>query len=86
MGVIDIKTNERNGNVIDAKVVNPEDEVILVTKNGSLVRVSIKDVPIIGRNTSGVRLVKLASNDKLVDICKIKKKKDFTLEGYESVV
>ena len=86
MGVIDIKTNERNGNVIDVKVVNPEDEVILVTKNGSLVRVSIKDVPVIGRNTSGVRLIKLADNDKLVDVCRIKKKKDFTLEGYESVV
>ncbi len=64
-GVIDIKTDDRNGKVITMKAVGEDDEVLIVTTKGKIIRTPISDVRIIGRNTKGVKIVNLESDDKV---------------------
>ena len=86
-GVTDIKVNERNGKIAGIKVVNEKDEIIAVTKSGSLIRINISGISEIGRNTQGVRIMKLDPRDKVISIAKViseeKVKKDFTLGAYK---
>ena len=70
-GVRTIITNERNGKVIWVKEVTDEDELMLTSKNGMMVRVPVKDIRIQGRNTMGVTIMKLNKGDKLVSVAKI---------------
>jgi len=70
-GVIDIKTDDRNGKVITMKAVGEDDELLIVTKNGKVIRTPISDVRIIGRNTKGVKIVNLESDDKVVRVERI---------------
>jgi len=70
-GVISIQTNERNGKVVGAVQVQPDDEIMMITNNGTLVRIAVADVSEMGRNTQGVRLIRLTNNEKLVEIEKI---------------
>lgn len=65
-GVISIQATDRNGKAVSIKPVSDSDELMLVSKNGIAIRVAVKDVSIIGRNTQGVRIMKLEENDKLV--------------------
>jgi DNA gyrase subunit A len=58
-GVISIHVNERNGKVVGAIQVNDEDEVMLISNKGTLVRVPVNEISLIGRNTQGVRLIQL---------------------------
>ncbi|MBD3203682.1 DNA gyrase subunit A [Candidatus Woesearchaeota archaeon] len=71
LGVINIKTTKRNGNVVAIKSVTDEDEVILISKEGKIIRTACKLISIIGRNTQGVRLMKLNPGDKCIDVAKI---------------
>jgi DNA gyrase subunit A len=64
-GVIDIKTDDRNGKVVTMKSVGEDDELLLVTKKGKVIRTSVSDVRIIGRNTKGVRIINLESGDRI---------------------
>jgi len=68
VGVINIKTSERNGKVVSVKSVTDEDDLMIVTKNGVLIRVSASNISKIGRNTQGVRLMKLDNGDKVVSL------------------
>jgi len=70
-GVISIKTNERNGRIIGAVQVQAEDEIMMITDNGTLVRIAVDEVSEMGRNTQGVRLIRLTKGEKLVEIEKI---------------
>jgi DNA gyrase subunit A len=72
-GVINIKCTEKNGNVIGIKTVSDEDEVMFVTKKGVTIRISSSQIPKIGRNTQGVRIIKLKPGDSLSRIAKIAK-------------
>ncbi|MCM8806827.1 MAG: DNA gyrase subunit A [Candidatus Omnitrophica bacterium] len=72
-GIIDIKVKEKNGKVIGAKLVSEEDEVILVTQKGIVIRIKVSDVRIIGRNTVGVRLINLPEDDIITDVIVVKK-------------
>ena len=58
-GVRAILTNKRNGLVVGAVQVSPDDDVLLMSSFGTLVRIAVKEISIIGRNTQGVRLIKL---------------------------
>ena len=62
-GVIDIKCDNRNGSVIGMRAVNEDDEILLVTKLGKIIRTKVHDIRIIGRNTKGVKIVNLEEND-----------------------
>ncbi|ODS34687.1 MAG: DNA gyrase subunit A [Candidatus Scalindua rubra] len=70
-GVINIKTTERNGKVIGLKNVRDEDELMMMTANGMVIRTAINTIRSIGRNTQGVRLITLQEGDKLVSIAPV---------------
>ncbi len=70
-GVISIKTNERNGRIVGAVQVQSDDDFMMITDNGTLVRIAVADVSEMGRNTQGVRLIRLTKGEKLVEIEKI---------------
>ncbi|MBU0757602.1 MAG: DNA gyrase subunit A [Nanoarchaeota archaeon] len=70
-GVINIQTTDRNGKVVAVKSVTDEDELIMISKDGMAIRTSCKYISVIGRNTQGVRLMKLNPTDKCVDVAKI---------------
>ncbi len=70
-GVISIQTNERNGDVVGAVQVDDDDEVMLITNSGTLVRIAVNDISEMGRNTQGVRLIRLTNGEQLVEIEKI---------------
>ena len=70
-GVRTIVTNERNGKVIYVKEVVEEDEIMLTSKMGMIVRIPVKDIRIQSRNTMGVRIMKLNEGDKVVSVAKI---------------
>lgn len=67
-GVIAIQTTERNGDVVGAVLVAEDDETMLITDGGTLVRTQIKDISSMGRNTQGVTLIKLGSGEQLTEI------------------
>ncbi|MGB5601908.1 MAG: DNA gyrase subunit A, partial [Gammaproteobacteria bacterium] len=70
-GVISIQTNERNGEVVGAVQVRSDDEMMLITNHGTLVRIAVDDISEMGRNTQGVRLIRLTNGEKLAEIEKI---------------
>jgi DNA gyrase subunit A len=70
-GVISIQANERNGEVVGAVQVRDDDETMLITNSGTLVRIAVSDISEMGRNTQGVRLIRLSGDEKLVEIEKI---------------
>jgi len=71
MGVISIQTSVRNGNAIGAVQVHSDDEIMLITDGGTLVRTPVEQVSITGRNTQGVTLIKLGKNESLVQLARI---------------
>src|SRR5499427_14892 len=58
-GVITIKTTERNGKVVGLRLVTDDDDIMLITDGGKLIRMPVDGIPTIGRNTQGVRLIRL---------------------------
>jgi len=70
-GVIDIKTTERNGDVVACKQVLDEDEVMVVTQNGIMIRTAVGGISRIGRNTQGVRVINLDAEDKVIDMTRV---------------
>jgi DNA gyrase subunit A len=71
VGLINIKTSDRNGKVVALKAVQFADELMLITANGIIIRTGLDQIRPIGRNTQGVRLIKLREGDKLVAAAKI---------------
>jgi DNA gyrase subunit A len=70
-GVIAIQTSERNGRTVGAAQVNEDDEIMLISSNGTLVRTAVDDISIQGRNTQGVRLIRVESEQRLVGLARI---------------
>ena len=70
-GVIAIQTSERNGKTVEALQVTEIDEIMLISSNGTLVRTKVEDISIVGRNTQGVRLIRLEKDKYLVGLAKI---------------
>ncbi|MBT7443902.1 MAG: DNA gyrase subunit A [Methylococcales bacterium] len=67
-GVISIQTSERNGLVVGAVLVSEEDDVMLISDQGTLVRTRVSEISVTGRNTQGVRLIRLKKQEKLVGV------------------
>ncbi len=65
-GIVNIVTSERNGEVVASFPVNEEDQIMLITDKGKLIRTPIKDVRIAGRNTQGVTLFKVSDNERVM--------------------
>lgn len=82
-GVISIQNSERNGDVIGAVLVQEDDEFMLISNSGTLVRTRVAEVSRMGRNTQGVRLIKLHEEEKLVGIERIVEDDDTGDDGDE---
>jgi len=70
-GVIAIQTSARNGRMVGALQVREDDEIMLISSSGTLVRILVNEISIIGRNTQGVRLIRVQSNQRLVGLARI---------------
>ena len=70
-GVINIQCSERNGKVVAIKPVVDDDEIMLISKDGIVIRILSHDVSVIGRNTQGMRIMRLDEKDKVVSAAKI---------------
>jgi len=70
-GVIAIQTSERNGALVGACQVLPEDQIMLISNGGTLVRTAVSGISTVGRNTQGVTLIRLSDKENLVSIAKV---------------
>ena len=71
LGVINIKTSRRNGKVVDMMAVKNDEDLMMVTHTGMIVRVPIRGISKLGRNTQGVRLIRLRKEDKVVSAARV---------------
>lgn len=71
VGVINIKVTDKNGKVIGIKTVTDEDEIMIITKKGVLIRTTVKGISQIGRNTQGVKVMKLDQDDHVISLTKL---------------
>jgi DNA gyrase subunit A len=71
MGLISIRTSRRNGSVVGAELVEGNDELMLITDGGKLVRTRVNEVSVLGRNTQGVKLISLSAGERLVGLERI---------------
>ncbi len=75
-GVIAIQTSARNGRTVGALQVREDDEIMLISSSGTLVRTPVSEISIIGRNTQGVRLIRVQSGQRLVGLARIESIED----------
>ncbi|WP_225072537.1 DNA gyrase subunit A [Desulfuromonas sp. CSMB_57] len=73
-GIITIKTSDRNGKVVDIKLINDDYDLMFITDGGKVLRTRVADLSIIGRNTQGVRLMVLESGERIVAVAKLAEK------------
>ena len=71
MGVISIKTSERNGEQVGAVLVEEQDEVMLITDGGTLVRNRVSDISLMGRGTQGVTMIRLSKKERLIGLARV---------------
>jgi DNA gyrase subunit A len=84
-GVIAIQASTRNGAVIGAVQVSDEDEAMLITDAGTLVRTPVGDVSVIGRNTQGVTLIRLSEGEHLVQLARVEPLDEEDAEGVADI-
>ncbi len=70
-GVISIKTSERNGKVVTILLVGDEDDIMLMTSSGKIIRMAIANISVISRNTQGVKLVNMEPDERLVSAARL---------------
>ena len=75
-GVINIRVTDRNGPVVSVLRVKDEDDVMMMTQGGMIIRSPMEEVRVIGRATQGVRVINLKDNDKVVALARIPEDKD----------
>lgn len=83
-GMIDIRTSDRNGKVVNLVAVIDDDEVMMITRLGQIVRTSAKGISVIGRATQGVRCISLKSGDSLVACAKVTSEEPEPVEADEA--
>lgn len=80
-GVIAIQTNDRNGRVVSARLTQEDDQVMLISNGGTLVRTRISEISLMGRNTQGVRVINLSDDEVLVGAARVEDQDEALLEG-----
>jgi DNA gyrase subunit A len=76
IGIINIQTSDRNGKVIGIAQVSDDDELMLITQQGKILRMASKDIRTIGRSTQGVRLIDIEGDDRAVSIARLAERDD----------
>jgi DNA gyrase subunit A len=80
IGIINIQTSDRNGKVVGIAQVHDDDELMLITQQGKILRMASKDIRTIGRATQGVRLIDIEGDDRAVSIARLAEKDDEVAE------
>jgi DNA gyrase subunit A len=75
-GVITIKTSDRNGKVVALRIVTDDDDLMIITNGGKLIRMPVAGIPTIGRNTQGVRLIRLDGEERVVAMERLAEKEE----------
>ncbi|MBW1703637.1 MAG: DNA gyrase subunit A [Deltaproteobacteria bacterium] len=70
-GILTIKASERNGPVVYSSQVTDQDELMIITGHGKIIRMRVVDISVIGRNTQGVRLINLGEGEKVVGVARL---------------
>jgi DNA gyrase subunit A len=81
VGIINIQTSDRNGKVVGMAYVHDEDEVMLISQQGMILRMKAGDVRVIGRATQGVRLIEMEEGDQVVAIAKLLERDEDSSNG-----
>ena len=72
-GIITLKKTDKTGSIVALKEVQPDDELMMITRAGVIIRSPVKDIRVIGRNTQGVRVMNLDTGDTVVDVARVVK-------------
>jgi DNA gyrase subunit A len=75
-GIITMKTTDKTGRVVGVQQVTEDDQLMLISNKGKIIRLRIKDIRIIGRNTQGVRLIELEEGERVVSLARLAEKED----------
>jgi len=86
MGVINIKVTDKNGKVAGIAHVSDDDQLLLITEQGMIIRVSVSDLRSMGRSTQGVRVIDVEENDRVVAAVKLVEKEETAPESEENTV
>jgi DNA gyrase subunit A len=81
-GIKTIKVTQKNGPIIGIKVVQDDDELMIINAEGIVIRIAVRDVSRVGRDTQGVRVMRLSENDRVVALARVVNK-DEESEGGE---
>jgi DNA gyrase subunit A len=82
-GVIALQTTDRNGATVAALQVTPGQEVMMISSTGTLVRTPVDEISVVGRNTQGVRLIRLGEGERLVGVERVDESLEVAAEGAE---
>jgi DNA gyrase subunit A len=80
-GLINMKVTDKTGDIIAIKLVDDENELMIITTKGTLIRTKIRDIKTIGRNTQGVRLIKLKGEEKVSAVARLAEVEEEETEG-----
>jgi DNA gyrase subunit A len=80
-GIITLRHNEKTGVIVALKEVLPDDELMMITRHGVIIRVPVEGIRVIGRNTQGVRVMNLDSGDTVVDVTRVVIEEENGVEG-----
>ena len=75
-GIITMKTTDKTGRVIGVQQVTEDDQLMLISNKGKIIRLRIKDIRVIGRNTQGVRLIELEDGERVVSLARLAEKEE----------
>ena len=75
-GIITMKTTDKTGRVVGVQLVTEDDQLMLITNTGKIIRMRIKDIRVIGRNTQGVRLIELEEGERVVSLARLAEKEE----------
>jgi len=75
-GIITMKTTDKTGRVVGVQQVTEEDQLMLITNKGKIIRLRVKDIRVIGRNTQGVHLIDLENGERVVSLARLAEKEE----------
>lgn len=85
-GILTYKTTEKTGKIIGVKIVTDNDDIMIITANGTIIRIHAKDISVLGRNTQGVTLMRTSEGGRVVNIAKLIKDDEVEIEDDQTEI
>lgn len=83
-GIITMKTTDKNGSVVAACQARESDQLMIVTSGGKLIRINVKEISVVGRNTQGVRLITLDEGERVTSVTRVSDEDEVEVQGKEA--